>query len=34
MPSRSDVRLVGKALIFEFHTYMLRLSHISRFHKA
>jgi hypothetical protein len=34
MPSRPDVWLVGKAPVLEFHTCMLRLSHISRFCKA
>jgi hypothetical protein len=33
MPLRSKVWSVGRAPIFEFHTYMLRLSHISRFHR-
>jgi hypothetical protein len=34
MPSRLDVRLVGRALVSKFHTCMLRLSQISRFCKA
>jgi hypothetical protein len=34
MPSRSEVRSVGRVHVLKFHTCMLGLSHISRFHKA
>jgi hypothetical protein len=34
MPSRLDVRLVGKAPVLKFHMCMLRLSYISRFRKV
>jgi hypothetical protein len=34
MPSRVDVRSVGRAPVLKFHMCMLRVGYISRFHKA